>query len=210
MFNVSDFISCPANICQNNGQCRLDNSTITNFTCFCTKCFTGILCEMKKYSGNLWYMGISDEKHFKNYRWIEAIAGFLLSVVSLLSNFLALQTFLCSRKIRITNLGVYLVLISSSCLIISILRGTFAFIAAFIGAAKLGNTYNLFQCAVIRLFASSLIYCVFWLILFVAIERILIEYSFVHLYDSRRRSLISSLCLYIICAYNKYFRKYLR
>jgi hypothetical protein len=191
MPNVSDFIPCSINICQNNGQCLLDNSSIGNLTCLCTKCFTGTFCEMGKYSDNLWYKGISDDKCFKNYRQIEAIVGFLLAVVSFLSNFLVLQTCLCSRKIRITNIGVYLLLLSSSCLMVS-------FIGAFIGATKLGNTYILFQCAVMRLFVSSLIYCIFLLILCITVERILIEYSFISLYHSRRSSLISNLCFYSI------------
>jgi hypothetical protein len=198
MPNLSDFISCSLNLCQHNGQCLLDNSSIANFTCLCTKCFTGSICEMEKYSGNLWYMGISDDKRFKNHQLIETIVGFLLAIVSFLSSFLAVQTFLCSKKIRITNLGVYLILFSFSCLIVSIIRGVFAFVAFLISTARLGSTYKLFQCAVMRLFASSLICCFFWLLLFIAIERILIEYSFFNLYDSRRRSLISSLCLYTI------------
>jgi len=198
MPNLSDFISCSLNICQHNGQCLLDNSSIANFTCLCTNCFTGSICEMEKYSDNLWYMGISDENRFKNYQLIETIIGFLLAILSFLSSFLALQTFLCSEKIRITNLGVYLILLSFSCLIISIIRGVFIFVAISISTGRLGSNYKLFQCAVMHLFAPSLIYCFFWLILYIAIERVLIEYSFVNLYDSRRRSLISSSCLYTI------------
>jgi hypothetical protein len=153
---------------------------------------------MEKYSSNRWYMGISDEKRFKNYQMIEIIVGFLLAVVSLLSNFLALQTFLCSRKIRITNLGIYHILLSFSGLIISIIRGVSLFVTVFSSAPKLGSTHNLFQCVVMRLFISSLTFCFFWLILYIAIERVLIEYSLVSLYDPRRRSQISSLCLYNI------------
>lgn len=191
-------MSCSSNICQHNGQCLHDNSSITNFTCICTKCFTGPFCEMEKYSGNLWYMEISDDKRFKNYQLIEAIAGFLLAIISFISNFLALQTFLCSKKIRITNLGIYLILFSLSCLIVCIIRGMFTFVAAFIIADELESTYNLFRCVMMSLFASSLIYCIRWLMLYIAIERVLIEYSFFNLYDSRRRSLISTLCLYSI------------
>ena len=184
------------NICQNNGQYLLNNSSIANFTCLCTKCFTGSFCEIEKYSDNLWHMGISDEKRFINYRLIEVIFGFLLAIISVLSNILALQTFLCSRKIRITNLGVYLILLSLTCLIVSIIRGVFVFGSAFIIADNLGSTYHLFQCIMARLLASSLIHCTSWLILYIAIERLLIEHSLVSLYDSRRRSLISSLFLY--------------
>jgi hypothetical protein len=110
---------------------------------------------MEKYSGNQWYMGILNDKRFKNYQLIEAIVGFVLAIVSFFSNFLSLQTFLCSGKIRITNLGVYLILLSFSCLIVSIIRGIFVFVTVAIGAAKLGSIYKLFQCAAMRLFASS-------------------------------------------------------
>jgi hypothetical protein len=116
---------------------------------------------MEKYSGNLWYMGISIDKRFKNYQLIEAIVGIVLAIVPFFSNLLSLQTFLCSEKIRITNLGVYLILLSFSCLIVSIIRGIVVFVTVSIGAANLGSTYKLFQCAVMRLFASSLIFCVF-------------------------------------------------
>ncbi len=154
-------MSCSLNICQHSGQCVLDNSSIANFTCLCTNCFTGSFCEMEKYSGNLWYMGISIDKRFKNYQLIEAIVGIVLAIVPFFSNLLSLQTFLCSEKIRITNLGVYLILLSFSCLIVSIIRGIVVFVTVSIGAANLGSTYKLFQCAVMRLFASSLIFCVF-------------------------------------------------
>ncbi|CAF3151834.1 unnamed protein product, partial [Rotaria sp. Silwood2] len=57
---------------------------------------------------------------------------------------------------------------------------------------------RLIQCALIRLVVNSLNFCLYWLCLYIAVERTLIEYSWVNLYDSRRRSFISSILLYIL------------
>ncbi|UJR29635.1 hypothetical protein I4U23_017183 [Adineta vaga] len=198
MFNTTNSLSCEINICQNNGQCFLFNSSINNFTCICTRCYTDSFCQTEKYSQNLWYMGISDDKRFSNYQIIERIIGLIISIISLICNCLALQIFVCSKTIRITNLGIYLIILSLSCLIISILRGIFISIVIFNNPIQLGNVYFIFQCATIRLFASSIICCLFWLLLYIAVERILLAYSFVNLNDSRKRSIISCILLFII------------
>lgn len=57
---------------------------------------------------------------------------------------------------------------------------------------------HLIQCASIRIVLNSLNFCLYWLGLYIAVERVLIEYSFVSLYDSRRRSLVSSVLLFIL------------
>jgi len=57
MTNVT--MSCPTNICQNNGQCFLSvNGTTTASFCLCNDCFIGNQCEIERYSQNLWAYNI--------------------------------------------------------------------------------------------------------------------------------------------------------
>jgi hypothetical protein len=127
---------------------------------------------------------------------IPIISG-LLDIISFVSNLLSLQTFLFSKKIRITNLGTYLILFSLTGLIASIIRGVFHF--AYIASnLKVSKLYHLIYCPCISILIESLYWCLYWFCLYIAVERVLIQYSFVSLYDSRRRSFISSILLYIL------------
>ncbi|CAF1455769.1 unnamed protein product [Adineta steineri] len=184
---MSNLTYCSINTCQNNGQCFLN-------TCNCTICYTGLLCEQEKYSQNLWELGISNENRFKYDSLILTIALCIISFFSLISNFLALQTYLSSEKIRITNLGIYLILYSFGCLIVT----TILFLFGLLQYIGLVLSTNVIRCAFIRLISNSIVFCLVWLNLYIAIERALIEYNIVGLYDRKRRSLILCLLLYIL------------
>ena len=119
---------------------------------------------------------------------------FIIGVLSFVSNLLALQTYLCSRKIRITNLGVYLVCFSLGCLVNTTIGGLLGLLD-FVGLLV---STNVVRCAIIRLFLNSLSFCSLWLNLYIAVERAFIEYKVLCLCDSKRRSLIFCLLLYIL------------
>ncbi len=192
-------MSCPINICQNNRQCFLSvNRTTTTSYCLCNQCFTGSQCEIEQYSKNLWTYGISEKntKYCNSYN--ATIILCILGIISIVSNLLSLQTFLFSKKIRITNLGIYLILFSLTGLIASIIRSVLAFMTLATYIKELPKLNNMLQCTCISMFENLLFFCLYWFCLYIAIERLLIEYSFVSLYDSRRRSFISSALLFIL------------
>ncbi|CAF2668431.1 unnamed protein product [Rotaria sp. Silwood2] len=197
MDNLS--LPCSINVCQNNGKCYLlvNRSTTTHY-CLCNRCFTGNQCEIERYSKNLWIYGISEENKKDYNPYNETIVLGILGIVSFISNLLSLQTFLFSEKIRITNLGIYLILYSLTSLIISIIQSVFAFMNLVFNFKKVSKLNYLIQCAFIRILLNSLSFCFYWLWLYIAVERVLIEYSFVSLYDSRRRSFISSILLFTL------------
>jgi hypothetical protein len=191
-------MSCPINVCQNNGKCfLLANSTTTTY-CLCNRCFTGNQCEIERYSKNLWIYGISEETKKDYHPYNETIALSILGIIAFISNLLSLQTFLFSKKIRITNLGIYLILHSLTGLIISIIQNVFAFMDLISNFKKVSELNHMIQCGFIRVLQNSLVFCLYWLWLYIAAERVLIEHSFVSLYDSRRRSFISSILLFIL------------
>ncbi|CAF3672756.1 unnamed protein product [Rotaria sp. Silwood1] len=190
-------IPCIVNVCQNNGKCFLLLNTTTTTYCLCNRCFTGNQCEIEQYSNNLWIYGISTENKKVNNPYNETIVRSILGIISLASNLLSLQTFVFSKKIRITNLGVYLILYSLTGISMSIIQTVFAFLNLTLNFKKASKMNHLIECAFIYLLLNSLNYCLYWLWLYIAVERILIVYSFVSLYDSRRRSIILSILLYI-------------
>ncbi|CAF3984399.1 unnamed protein product [Rotaria sp. Silwood1] len=190
---------CSINICQNHGKYfLLANRTPLTPYCLCNKCFTGNECEVRRYSTNLWIYGISEENKKDYNPYNESIMLSILGIISFVSNLLSLQTFLFSKKIRITNLGVYLILYSLTGLIISIIQSVFAFMNLAFNFKKVLKLNYLIQCAFIRILLNSFNFCFDWLWLYIAVERVLIEYSFVSLYDSRRCSLISSILLFTL------------
>jgi hypothetical protein len=197
MTNVT--ISCPTNICQNNGQCFLSvNGTTTTSFCLCNVCFTGNQCEIELYSQNLWACAIPIEKITNHDLYIAATILGIVGIISIVSNLLSLQTFLFSKKIRITNLGIYLILFSLTGLIASIMLSVYAFTSLAGGIQDLLLLNSLIMCDFTNLMLWSLYYCLYWFCLYIAVERALIEYTFLSLYDSRRRSVISSVLLFIL------------
>ena len=196
---LANLTKCSINVCKNNGQCFMNMSTDTSYPsmiCSCGTCFTGQFCELAKWSKNLWQSGISNSNSFKNEPFVETITLFITGLLSVLGTILSLQTFLSSRKIRTTNLGIYLILFSLTGLTISLIRTKFASINLFVKNVPIST--NLIQCAVVRLFLNSLVFCFYWFCFFVALERGLIEYGSVSLYDSRRRSFFISTAVYVL------------
>ena len=109
----------------------------------------------------------------------------------MISNLLSLQTFLFTRKIIITNLGIYL----SSFAVLCILSELVYHLDLLLVNVKL-SSYDV-RCWLTKTVDPSITSCLHWLNGFIATERALIEclphnYS---LYDSRGRSFFASILL---------------
>lgn len=154
-------VLCAINICQNNGKCiLLINHTTTSY-CLCNKCFTGNQCEIQQYSKNLWIYGMSEENRKAYNPYNETIVLAVLGIISLINNLLSLQTFLFSKNIRITNLGIYLILYSLAGLIVSIIQSVFALMNLIYNFKETSELNHLIQCACIRVVLRSLTFCLY-------------------------------------------------
>ena len=109
----------------------------------------------------------------------------------MVSNLLSLQTFLFTRKIIITNLGIYLSFFAVLCILSELVYH----LDLLLVNVKL-SSYDV-RCWLGKAVDPSITSCLHWLNGFIATERALIEclphdYS---LYDSRRRSFVVSILL---------------
>ncbi|CAF1388645.1 unnamed protein product [Rotaria sp. Silwood1] len=193
-------ISCSRYVFQNNSKWfLLANCTTTASYCWCNKCFTGDLREIKKYPKNISIYNMSEEniKDYTDTIYMETIIYGLLGIIAFVSNLLSLQVFLFSKKIRITNLGIYLILFSLIGVIASITEIQRAFMDLASHCKKLSQLNRLINCA-LHILLELLRFCLYWFCACIAVERILIEYSFISIYDSRRRSLIISILLFLL------------
>ncbi|CAF3056207.1 unnamed protein product, partial [Rotaria sp. Silwood2] len=129
--------------------------------CLYNKCFTGNRCEIEQYSRNLWVYGISKENRKDYNPYNEAIVLCVLGIISFVNNILSLQSFLFSKKIRLTNLGIYLILFSTTGLIISTIQVVFAFANLTYNFKEVSTANRLIQCALIRLVVNSLNFCLY-------------------------------------------------
>jgi hypothetical protein len=112
-------------------------------------------------------------------------------VLSLISNTLSLQTFLCTKNIRVTNCGVYLISFSIICIVINIVLP--------LASLPISNrSYQISVCVLWDFILIPLISVLQWLNGFIAIERALIECYDFNLYDRRRRSIIATGLLLLI------------
>ena len=122
---------------------------------------------------------------------VYTVIMWIFVVLSLISNLLSLQTFLCTKKIRVTNCGIYLISFSIICIVINLV----------LPLQALPISEPSFQIAVCVLWNFIMIPSISvlqWLNGFVAIERVLIECYDFSLYDPRRRSIISTGLLLLI------------
>jgi len=200
--NFYNLTLCSAanNTCvESHGYCVF-NETIKP-TCICLPCFTGEHCEQEKVSQNLWFLFIPpDEKHI-NMNIFRTTILVVFGAFLLLNGILCLQTYLC-KKIRITNLGIYLIILSIVSILIGLMVLVMGSIVSYVKELPRPDLFLDLEC----LIYSKFVYVPFvsmynWFIASVAIERMLLEcfnksYT---LHDSRRRSIIASTIIVIIC-----------
>ena len=119
------------------------------------------------------------------------ITNYFIICISLTSNLLSLQTFLASKRIRITNLGVYLIVFSIFCLLVN----------AWMSIKVLRLYFKIFIvifCNTTSFIFGELLYSLHWLNSFIAAERCLIQCYDASLYNSRIRR--SILCISALIA----------
>ncbi|CAF0951660.1 unnamed protein product [Adineta steineri] len=169
-------------------------------TCLCLPCFTGEKCEEEIVSRNLWTIFIPLDEVTIGAATTQAILGGLFGGFLILNGILCLQTYLC-KKIRITNLGIYLIMLSFVSIFIGLLQIVFTSLIPYVKKLPQPSLFADFYCFIMSKFITvSLISMYNWFIANVAIERMLVEcFTSYNLYDSRRRSFIVSTIIIIIC-----------
>jgi len=181
---------------EGQGFCGTNKANQTK--CLCLYCFTGDHCE-HEISRNLWHLGLPQNILTYNSYFIELATAYIYLFCLIINGLLCLQTYLC-RKVRQTNLGVYLIMIS----IVSILFGITSLISFSIGLSLNKPSESILfiyiLCIYLKHVYPSLLFMFNWFIAAVAIERVLIQCSINYsLHDSRCRSIKVCLFISIIC-----------
>jgi hypothetical protein len=213
-----DVFQCAKNISlclnfYNSTLCFLENNTcveshgycVFNETikprCLCLPCFTGEHCEEEKVSKNLWSIVTPFSKVAPNGASAVSVIGVLLGAFLLLNGILCLQTYLC-KKIRVTNLGIYLIMLSIVSIFIGLMLVIFGSIVLHVKELPQPLLFTDLQCLINAKFVYVPLVSMYnWFIASVAIERVLTEcFKNYMLHDSRRRSVIASTIIVIICS----------
>jgi hypothetical protein len=123
------------------------------------------------------------------------ITSFIL--LGILNNLLSLYTFILSKKIRITSLGIYLILYCILSLITVIGIAIYLINILYFDHRTLSTGYHFFSCSVLPVLIISMASGCLWLSACAAIERILVESDVLQLFGSRQHSFIVSIFLFI-------------
>ncbi|CAF3688212.1 unnamed protein product [Adineta steineri] len=118
--------------------------------------------------------------------------------LAFINNFLCLYTLILSKKIRITSLGIYLILYCIVSLITMIGIEIDLINILYFDHNTSSTSYDFFACSFLPVLIISMASVSLWLSTCVAIERILIESSILQLFSSRKHSLIISIFLFLI------------
>lgn len=196
--NLVDLRLCDIDkdICREHGWC-ITSIIDSNFSiCVCYPCYYGDRCENEAFSKNLWIVGQASQTP----QMVMALKFFLFftSIIQIINGLICLQTYFSSKKIRRTNLGVYLIVSS----IISLLAGLNVLIPRILlqYARQLPERFWQIQCQIDQKFVLiSLAYMWDWSLLFLAFERMLIECFHCSPFQSKKRSFIISTLIFIIC-----------
>ena len=189
---------CEANkdICLEHGLCITPIIPSPVSVCICYPCYYGDTCEEEVFSRNLWIAGQTAQTP----QMLTAYKFFLVffSIIQLLNCLLCLQVYFFSRKIRITNVGVYLIFNSIILFLMSIEELVTSVLLYFVD--RLPLRYFEIQCLIDQKFLLiSLTSIADWSIVLIGVERMLVECLQYNQYDSRKRSISMSLLVFIIC-----------
>lgn len=183
--------------CSQHGVCITSIIPSPLSICVCDFCYYGTKCENEIFSNNLWAIGTTILQTSSTTFALKFLSVFF-SCIQILNSLLCLQTYFSSTKVRITNIGVYLIFNSLIALLLGLLlliQSSFLWIEL-----ELTNKYWEISCFIDRKFVyMSLTYIYGWSILLIAVERLLIECYHYGFYDSRKRSLIIITLVSIIC-----------
>ena len=187
------------NICiKDHGHCVFNE--MIKPTCVCSPCFKGEHCEEEAVSRNLWSIGIPYNELGPNGTLIKPIIMIVFGIFLVFNGILCLQTYLC-KDIRRTNLGIYLIMLSIVSIFIGMIHLIIPILSMCISKPSHRNLFADLYCFQAKFVYVPLVFMYNWFIASVAIERMLVKCftNYYDLHDSRRRSLISSLLIVIIC-----------
>ena len=174
--NFYNLILCSSanNICvESHGYC-VSNETIKP-KCICLPCFTGEHCEQERVSRNLWFLFIPADKKDPNGNIFRTTILVLFGIFLLLNGILCLQTYLC-KKIRITNLGIYLIMLSIVSILLGLMLLALGSIVSYVKELPRADLFLDLQCLIYSKFVyMSFVAMYNWFIASVAIERMLLE-----------------------------------
>ncbi len=215
---LATFISagdvCSNDICHNHGECHMINGTNTTtiYNCQCQKCFTGKHCEFKN---NIIPLSLTSsmltdirnsrsaqKKNTKRIVFVLVISIFVL--ISLISNFLSLQTFLSRDKNygqRANILGNNRIFLTLYCVyvIILVLKLQSRVILMLFDQYS-SASYKFYSCNIAPVFSTMLIHLGLWLSASITVERTLFHLFLIEVMDTyaKRRTLIISISMAII------------
>ncbi len=142
------------------------------------------------------------------YAYGMIITSFIL--FAFVNNFLCLYTCISSKKIRITSMGIYLILYCISSLVTVIGIEIDLINILYFDHKTSSIPYGFFSCSFLPVLIISMASVSLWLSACVAIERILIESAVLQLFGSRQHSFIVSIFLFIIVNSSHIYRIFYR
>ena len=183
---------------ENHGYCVFNEKIKPK--CVCLLCFTGEHCEEEKVSRNLWSLFVPYNEVAERGASILAIITVVFGAFLLLNGILCLQTYLC-KKIRDTNVGIYLIMLTIVSIFIGLILVIFPSIFLHAKELRQSDVFSNLNCIIYGKFVYIPLVAMYnWFIASVAIERALVVCSRNYgLQDSRRRSVIASAIIVIIC-----------
>lgn len=171
---------------------------LNNNLTLCSPCFIGKNCEIE-LSRNLWIYGKVPDILTEHKIPIDLIIMIIFGFFLIFNGILCLQTYLC-RKIRETNLGIYLIMLSSVSITIGLFHSLSSLIVLIVKEREEKLEIASAICPCEKYFYIPLVSMYNWFLAAVAIERVLVEcFRDYGLHDSRRRSILFSLMILIIC-----------
>ncbi|UJR07869.1 hypothetical protein I4U23_012151 [Adineta vaga] len=186
-------------VCQQRGTCITTIFPTDVSICMCSVCYYGARCEKELFSQNLWTTALATLSSPSGMLFATKFFATFFASIQIINSLLCLQTYFSSKKIRITNVGVYLILNGLISFILALEFFTQSIILWLIPNIPLVE-YSKTTCLVDQKFVNAtLTYIWGWSVFFIALERTLVECYHYSLYDSRKRSLIVSILVCIIC-----------
>ena len=190
--------ACP---CLNNGQCVMNNHTL-NYSCICSDCTGGEFCEeVYSYVQYLMSSSISIDIFLQESpstrMTLKILFIFLFSILTALSvvnNLLTLLTCFI-RKVRITVCGTYMILYSIISLLGMVFSEMLAIVVLFYNNEL--KKHPLIHCVIMSAFFNFTHAICLWLSASIALERVLIQYSYISLYRTRKYSVICLVILFL-------------
>ena len=184
-------------ICSQHGYCitSIFNQSIS--TCVCYPCYTGKYCEEDSVSKNAWSWGLGNRQSVSTLMAMQNVS-FVISIISMLNGMLCLQTCLASYMIRVSNIGIYLISATFSLLLFSVINIITTILILSENSGLLAHV-NIVCIIISKYVVPSLMYIRGWLIALVSFERMLCVCFSYSVFDSRKRSIIVSTFVVVIC-----------